>query len=197
MSDKKSQDQSTRVQTPEAILSYPHLTKPQEGQNGGKAKYSCTLVFPQGTDMKALIAARNAAIDKKWPGKREALLKSETFKKGFRTDGDDKGYGEGSIFINCRSEQKPGVVFRYAGADGKPQAMTDEQIAKEMYPGAKVRASVTFFGFENNGNKGVGVAINNLQKLGEGDRLDNRVSAENEFTADLNAAPADLESLIG
>jgi len=65
-----------------------------------------------------------------------------------------------------------------------------------MYPGAGVRASVSAFAYDSNGNKGVSFALNNMQKVSEGERLDGRAAADDEFTADLSSAPADISGLI-
>lgn len=189
---------TTKVITPKAMLSYPHLDKPQLPPNGGagKAKYSCTLVFAPGSDLRALHAAVEAAAEAKYPGKGKDMLAKRILKSPFRDDAEAKGYPEGSIFLNVRTEQAPGVVYLYAGPDNKPAVMPVEKIRDEMYPGAFVRASLVAFAYDSSGNKGVSFALNNVQKLGDGERLDGRVSAENEFEADLNAAPADLAGLM-
>lgn len=197
------------VITPQAVLSYPHLHAPQEPMKGntGKAKYSATLVFPAGTDLAALEAAAVEAAATKFGAElklpngtklsvKEALARG-ILRSPFRRDGDMKGYPEGSVFINCRTEQQPQVVYAYPdAATGKPAVMPKEKIRDEMYPGALVRASIVAFGYENSGNKGVSFALNNLQKLGEGERIDGRKAADAEFDADLNAAPADLAGLV-
>jgi hypothetical protein len=122
-----------------------------------------------------------------------ALLKAGKIRLPFRTDGEEKGYGEGSTFINVKSKQAPGIVSRYAGADGKPLAIKDPA---EIYAGAKVRASLRAFAYDNNGNKGVSFALNNVQKLGEGARIDGRLKAEDEFTAEASEA-SDLDDILG
>jgi hypothetical protein len=43
----------------------------------------------------------------------------------------------------------------------------------------------------------VSFALNNVQFIADGKRLDSRVSADDEFDAVLSEAPADLSSLIG
>jgi hypothetical protein len=65
-----------------------------------------------------------------------------------------------------------------------------------MYPGAQVRGSVSAFGYDYQGNKGVSFGLNNLQKLGEGERIDGRVAADAEFDVDMSESPADLEHLL-
>lgn len=188
---------STKVITPKATLSYPHLDKAQEPQDGkGKAKFSCALVFAPGSDLSALKAAVVAAAEAKYPGKGAEMLKKKILKSPFRDDAEAKGYVDGSIFLNVRTEQAPGIVYAYAGPDGKPANMPHEKIAEELYAGAQVRASLAAFAYDMSGNKGVSFALNNVQKLGEGERIDGRVAAENEFEADLTAAPADLNSIL-
>lgn len=195
MSDPKA---ATKAVTPIGILSYPHLHAPQLPKDGkGKAKYSATVVFAPGTDLKALEAAALAAAEAKWPGKSTEMLKLGQLRTPFRKDALAKGYTDGSVFINIRTEQQPGIVYSYVGPDGKkPAVMPQEKIREEMYPGANVRASVSAFGYDSNGNKGISFALNNLQKVGEGERLDGRAAADDEFTADLSKAPADISGLI-
>lgn len=184
--------------TPRATLSYPFLAEPQKDDKG-KEKYSCALVFAKGTDLTAL---RNALVDAakaKWGnkvkiGKVEYTIE-EAIEKGklrlpFRTDAEEKGYPAGSTFINVRSEKKPGAVFAWADETGRPARIPQDKIAEELYPGAIVRASLSPFGYDREGNIGITFGLNNVQKLAEGERLDGRKAAEDEFTAELNEAPA-------
>lgn len=186
------------VITPKAMLSYPHLDVPQQPQKGqaGKAKYSATLVFAPGTDITALQEAVAAAGEEKWPGKSKEMFRIGALRSPFRKDAEAKGYPAGSIFLNVRSEQKPGAVYLHAGADNKPAIIADEKIKEELYPGAFVRAQIRAFPYDSNGNKGVSFALNNIQKMGDGERLDNRQAATDAFEADLSAAPADLSKLL-
>jgi len=166
--------------TPQAILSYPHLFQPSAPNPLAEPVYSCTLVFPPGTDLSALKEAALEAAREKWGDKAEAGIRAGKIRMPFRTDAAEKGYPEGSIFINVKSKTKPGAVSRYAGPDGKPLRIEDEQ---ELYPGCLVRASVRPFTYDTNGNRGVSFALNNIQKLGDGERLDGRRRAEDEFEA--------------
>lgn len=190
---------STKAMTPQAILSYPHLAEPQPGKKGAKPKYSASLVFVAGTDLSQLEAAALEAAREKWGAKAETMWKTGqiTLRGGkgatIRTDSAGKGYPEGSVFINVRTEQQPGFVYRHAGQDGKtPAPIPADKITTDLYPGALVRATVRAFGYEVDGNRGVSFALNNIQKLGDGPRLDGRLAATEEFEADLTAAPADL-----
>jgi hypothetical protein len=185
------------VITPEATLSYPHLDQPQKPQKPtDKPKYSATFVFAPGANLSELEAAVMAAGEEKWPGKFSEMVRIQAVRLPFRKDAEAKGYPAGSIFINTRSEQKPGVVYRHAGPDGKtPALVPDDKIREELYPGAKVLGQIRAFAYDNSGNRGVSFALNNIQKLGDGERLDNRQAATEAFSADLNAAPANLAKL--
>lgn len=193
----------TRVLTPKARLSYPHLFEPWAGVNprpGQEPKYSCALVFePEHVDPKTdpyykmMKEAVVAAGQLFWPnGKFEAMLKKGQLRLPFREDWEAKGYAEDSIFINPRTTSKPGIVMPHAGSDGKPVDLTDTDL---VYAGCYVRASVTAFGYDNSGNLGVSFALNNLQWLENGERLDNRKAASEEFDA-VEEAPDDLSDMM-
>jgi hypothetical protein len=51
----------------------------------------------------------------------------------------------------------------------------------EFYAGCWGRASVNFYAFSVNGNKGVGAGLNNLQKLEDGERLGGGSTAADDF----------------
>lgn len=168
-----------RLITPEAIVSYPHLAVPQAGPGGGEPKYSVVLVFPEGSDLRPLQKAVLEAAEAQWPGKAQSMIKAGKLRLPFRDDWEEKGYPENSTFISPKSKEKPGLVSRYAGPEGKPLPIE----ADELYAGSRARASIRAFAYDVNGNRGVSFALNNIQKLADGERLDGRVRAENEFDA--------------
>lgn len=183
-----------KVITPEAVLSYPQLFEPDE--NG---KYGAALVFPEGTDLKEMKAAAfQVVVDKFGEPKAKEMLQKKQLKfiggahHAFRDDVEGK-YAEGSIYINARGKRAPGIVSRIPDPKtGRPMLITDES---EIYPGVVVRASVVPYWYDVEGNKGIAWGLNNLQKIRDGERLDGRVAAEDEFAADEDAA-ASLEDLV-
>lgn len=175
----------SKVITPKAILSYPHLFEPQIPPGQTDPVYSCTLVFPEGSDLTDLRKAAEAVGQEKWGAKFAGGVKDGKIKLPFRTDGEEKGYPEGSVFINVKSKAAPGVVSIYPGADGKPQRIDDPS---QVYAGCQVRVSLRAFAYDVNGNRGISFALNNVQKVADGQRLDGRSRAEDEFEADSNAA---------
>lgn len=169
-----------KIITPEFHISYPQVFEPKANDQG-ELFYSAAFVFPEGTDLTALRENAIAAGREKFGAKFDAGVKSGSYKLPFRTDTEGKGYPDGATFFSAKTKTKPGIVSRYAGPDGKPQAITDEA---DVYPGAKFRASIRFYGYEAKGNKGVGVALNNLQKIADSERWDGRMKAEDEFEAE-------------
>jgi hypothetical protein len=188
--------QDRKVITPVGILSYPHLFTPQDPmEECGTPKYAAVLIFEEGTDIAPLRKAVAAAAQEKFGGKTKALLKAGKLRLPFRDDWEEKGYPENSIFINAKTTNPPGVVGRYADpATGKAQRITED--SEEIYPGARCKFSVTAFGYDVKGNKGVAFALNNVQKWEDGERLDGRVKAEDEFEAEAPVT-ADLDDLDG
>lgn len=52
----------------------------------------------------------------------------------------------------------------------------------EVYSGCYGRISVTFYGYNSNGNRGIGAGLGNIQKLEDGEALGGRSKASDEFT---------------
>lgn len=196
---------STRVITPIGILSYPHFDKPQTPTKPNQqAKYSGTLVFDAAAQKTPQFAAMQEAVIEAATEKFGAQIKVggktidiaqafliEELKNPFRKDAVRKGYAEGSVFINCRTQDQPQLI------DGNKTLITDAQMIRTLfYPGSKARFSVTAFGYDTEGNRGVSFALNNVQWAGHGDRLDTRKAAVDEFDA-LDVAPEDIEALLG
>jgi hypothetical protein len=179
-----------KVITPEVRVSYPALHEPRVGPNGGEPKYGAALVFPHGADLSALKKSAGDALQERWGAKAMEMVQKGQLKWPFR-DGSQK-YGPGTTFINVTSKQPPGIVDRFAGPDGKPRPITDPS---EVYAGCYARASVRPFTYDVNGSKGVSFGLNNLQKLREGERLDGRMNAADEFDA-TESGPADIDDLM-
>jgi hypothetical protein len=66
----------SKVITPEAIISYPHVFEPQTPPGASEPVYSCCLVFLDGTDMSELKATAAAVAKEKWGDKTKALMES-------------------------------------------------------------------------------------------------------------------------
>lgn len=162
--------------------SYANVWEPK-AINGGAPKYSVSLIIPKSDT--ATVAKIKAAIDAAYH-EGEAKLKGNgrsvpplaAIKNPLR-DGDverpdDPAYAN-AYFVNANSATAPGIV----DADRNPILTRSE-----VYSGVYGRASINFYAFNSNGNKGIACGLNNLQKLRDGDPLGGKASAESDFATD-------------
>ena len=89
---------------------------------------------------------------------------------------DDEAYAK-SYFINANSAAAPGIV------DADRQPIIDRS---EVYSGVYGRASINFYAFNSNGNKGIACGLNNLQKISDGEPLGGKSRAEDDFATDAD-----------
>ena len=157
-------------------FSYLHCWEP-DSVNGGDPKYSVSAIIPKGdtrTVEKIRAAIENAKKESlsKWGGKIPPNLKLP-LRDGDIDRPDDPNYAN-AYFVNANSNERPGVV------DRRRVPITDPL---EVYSGCYVRASLTFYPFNTNGNRGVACGLQNIQKWCDGEPLNGRVRAEDEFDA--------------
>ena len=157
-------------------FSYLHCWEP-DSVNGGDPRYSVSAIIPKSdtrTVEKIRAAIENAKKESlsKWSGKIPPNLKLP-LRDGDIDRPDDPNYAN-AYFVNANSNERPGVV------DRRRVPITDPL---EVYSGCYVRASITFYPFNTNGNRGVACGLQNIQKWCDGEPLNGRVRAEDEFDA--------------
>ena len=151
-----------------------------------KKKYSVSLIIPK-NDTKSVNAVKaaiqnalNAGIGK-FGGKIPAVWKNP-LRDGDTERPDDEAY-KGCYFINATSQSKPGVV----NIQRQPIMEQDE-----FYSGCYGYASVNFFAFNTNGNKGIACGLNHLMKTKDGESLGGKSTAEADFAGiDIPFEPSD------
>lgn len=175
----------TKVITgPQTRFSYLNVNEPKASVDGGTPKYSVSLLIKK-TDTVTLAkikAAIKAAYEEglsKLKGNAKSVPALEVLKTPLR-DGDQEREGDeayaGCYFVNANSTTKPGIV------DGDRQPILD---TAELYSGIYGRASINFYAYNRNGNKGIACGLLNLQKLSDGEPLGSHSRAEDDF-ADLD-----------
>lgn len=180
----------TKVITgPQTRWSYANVWNPKS-INGGKPKYSVSLIIPKSDvrtveKIKAAIKAAYEEGESKLKGNGKSVPPLSAIKTPLR-DGDierpdDETY-RNAYFVNANSDTAPGVV----DADGQPILDTSE-----VYSGVYVRASINFYAFNSNGNRGIVCGLNNLQKIRDGEPLGGKARAEDDF------ASADDDDFLG
>lgn len=173
---------STKVVTGKVRFSYVNIFKSRAFQADQDAKFSICLLIPK--EDKATLKKIREAVDEaiqegissKWNGKKPANVKLP-LRDGDEERADEAPEYEGMMFLNANSTQKPGIVDKDLNEILDPD---------EVYSGCWGRASINFYPFSVNGNRGIGVGLNNVQKLKDGEHLGAaRASAESDFDDDF------------
>lgn len=179
----------TRVNNPLKVItgpdtrwSYANVWE-SKSINGGTPKYSVSLIIPKSdtrtvAKIKAAIEAAYQEGQSKLKGNGKSAPPLAAIKIPLR-DGDaerpdDPAYA-GAYFVNANSATAPGIV----DADRQPVIDTSE-----VYSGVYGRASISFYAFNSNGNKGIACGLNHLQLIRPGEPLGGRASAESDFATD-------------
>lgn len=167
-------------------LSYTHVFSkyaPDGATDGGK--YMTNILIPKKEKetveaiKRAIEAAKRAGIVSKWGGKEPKKL-DLCLRDG--DEKDDEVYA-GHYYVNAKSNTRPGIV------DRNKAPIVDEE---EVYSGVWAIASVTFYAYDTNGNRGVACGLNNLMKFKDDEKLGGRTSAENDFADIDNEDDEDL-----
>ena len=170
----------TKVVTgPKTRWSYVNAWEPKS-INGGAPKYSVSLIIPKSDTktvekIRAAIQAAYEEGESKLKGNSKSVPALDVLKTPLR-DGDkerpdDEAYAN-SYFVNANNSTAPGIV------DADRQPILDHS---EVYSGVYGRASVNFYAFNSNGNKGIACSLNNLQKIADGEPLGGHSRAEDDF----------------
>ena len=160
-------------------ISYPALFEPKENLSG-VMKFSCSLLIPK-TDKKGVEELRAEVAkaiargkEKVWGG-AVPKFRYEPIRDGDEelATGEKKGAEyKGMYFVNCSSDNPPGVV----GPDAKP--LMDQ---RDIFAGCWVRADINPFPYKKGVNNGIGWGLNNIMLSREDERLDGRQKAEDAF----------------
>lgn len=161
--------------------SYANVWEPKS-INGSTPKYSVSLIIPKSDKVtiekiKKAIEAAYREGETKLKGNSKTLPPLSAIKTPLR-DGDlerpdDPTYAN-SYFINANSATAPGIV----DIDLNPILNRSE-----VYSGVYGRASVSFYAFNSNGNRGIACGLGNLQKIRDGEPLGSKASAEDDFAS--------------
>jgi hypothetical protein len=183
----------TKLTTKLARLSYAALFEPKEGPNGGKAKYSVSVIIPKSDTetldkiKAAIAAAEKEGIAGKWEGKKPKVYKDLPLRDG--DDTDDEAYAN-CYFINAKNDKKPVIVGMDRDEKGNFKEITDPD---QVYSGCYGRVNVTAYHFNANGNKGIAWSLNSVQKMKDGEPLGaGRSKPEDDFAEEIEIDEDDM-----
>lgn len=173
---------AVKVITNKVRFSYCNIFRSRAFQQGAEEKYSLTILIPKSDKegvakiKKGIEDAIAEGVSSKWGGKKPGKLWNP-LRDGDEERADEAPEYKGMYFLAAKSNDKPGIIDRDRNEVLDPN---------EVYSGCWGRVSINFFPFDSNGNRGVGVGLNNVQKLAEGERLGgSRASAEDDFSDDF------------
>ena len=162
--------------------SYANVWEPK-AMEGGKPKFSVSLIIPKSDTVT--VGRIQAAIEEayregqsKLKGNAKSVPALSTLRTPLR-DGDlerpdDPAYAN-AYFVNANSATAPGVV------DANRNDILERS---EVYSGCYGRASINFYAYNANGNRGIACGLNNLQKIRDGEPLGGRASAMSDFATE-------------
>ena len=173
-------------------FSYCNVWEPKS-VNGGAPRYSVSLLVSKDdkVSVKALQDAQRAAYENgkdQLKNRNGSVPPMEAIKLAIR-DGDidrpdDPAYAN-CIFVNANTDRKPDLY------DANGQEILDRA---EIYSGCYGKASVNFFVFNTNGNRGIACGLNGLQKIRDGEPLGGRGNTLADF---MDSDDEDDEELLG
>ena len=176
---------ATRVITGPAVFSYLTVNEPKAPLSGGRPKYSVSLIIPKSDTatldrIQSAIRAAYVEGQKKLKGPDSSVPSLEELTTPLR-DGDlerpDNEAYQNSFFLNAYSDTPPEIV------DANRRRIDNH--SPELYSGIVGRASLNFYAYRfaasEGVKRGIGCALNNLQKLADGKPLGHHTRAEDDF----------------
>ena len=174
---------TTKVKTGKVRICYVHLFEKYDKSDKYQARFLIDKEDKETLNCikKAIEAAKADGKTRLWGGKLPGSY------RGPLCDGDameePQPEYEGCYYLTAKTNRKPQVV------DLNRDDIFDDE---EVYPGCYVRATLVFFPYNNEG-KGVGVLLNNVQKLDDGERIGGGASsAAEDFDDDDELEDDDL-----
>ncbi len=169
-------------------FSYANVFEPRRTPNG-EEKYSITLLIPKSdTDTyQRIMTEVNKTLQENLASTFKGVMPTNPKLPihdgdGVRQSGEPYGSEcKGCWVITANSNNEPEVV----------DASCNPIISKnEFYSGCYGRASLRFYAYNQNGNRGIGCGLGNVQKLEDGQPLGGRTTASEDFGAPIQPAVA-------
>lgn len=160
-------------------FSYVNIFEPR-AINGGEEKYSITILISK-TDVdtyQRIMAEINKTLQEHVSDVFKGVMPANPSLPlydgdGLRPSGEPFGAEcKGCWVMSAKSNNAPEIV------DATCQPIISKN---ECYSGCYGRVSLRFYAYNQNGNKGIGCGLGNVQKLEDGQPLDGRTTASEDF----------------
>ena len=154
-----------------AILSYPHLFKPQMAQGATVPKYSAALLVDEATAQRVYAEAQKVA--------GEAFVNGEQNLPQFRwpvTKAADKMNQKGVFLYRDNPRTADKYLINANASEDYPPQVVDQNRQRvvdrgQIYAGCIVAAGIQLFSYNTAGNVGIGVGLSAVMKTADGEAL--------------------------
>lgn len=187
---KNKMAKSGVIVTPRFRVSFPNVFQPAYNTMSKKHEYNVQALFEKGTDLTkfkqavlAVVVQQWGADKTKWPAKLKLPFRDQA-DRAKKDENDNfieprilpEGYVAGAWYVNLKANEqyKPKVL------DENKQEILEP---RHFYAGCYAIASVVAFAYNQAGNMGVSLSLQNLMKVADGDSLSGRTSAEADFAS--------------
>ncbi len=153
------------IVTPQFTMCFPCLYEPRAAVEGAEPKYSCTGVFPKGTDLSVLKNQVKKLLVEKFPDGNVPSNLRLPFLDGNQALKDHPAWGEvykDAIYIRFTTTRQPKVI------DRRRADITDSD---KVWGGQIARAIVNVYYYSKAGNRGIGFGLKAVQVVADGERL--------------------------
>ena len=176
MSDAKLKTKMVTSADEKIRGSYVNIFQARKNDLNGKMEYSMQLLIPKESKktLASIKKVSQAALTNKF-GDNIPKNCRKALRDGDEPDDDGNPMRAeylGHYYVNVKNSRAPGIV------DQSRQPLLE---ASELISGDYVRVSLNAYGYNEKGNKGVALGLNNVQLVSKGDPLDGSTTAEEDF----------------
>ena len=167
-----------KMRTKKVRVWYEHLLVQRKNDKGDDAGYDCMLLIPKtDTDVIDKIKELSERLAKQVFGKGWKKVKLP-LKDGLDfTNSEDEhpDIMDDYMYLNAKSQYKPDIIDVY-----KNKLESED----DVYSGMDCLACINFYSYEQPTNRGISCGLSSLVKVGAGERIVGKGSAESDFAGE-------------
>ena len=176
-----------KVITGKVRLSFVNLAEPKDDMQGNPF-YSAQIIIDK-NDQRTIGNVEKAIQSLRQDPKALAKVNNNAkaivapFRDGDTDTADSVANApsvyEGKYFVNAKNKRKVTCLGK------NKEVLSPVEIEDELYSGCYVQAQLSLYVYNANGNKGVGVGLEAVRKVAEGERLGGVTVKADDFDDDL------------
>lgn len=152
-----------------------------------KGKRTASAIFEKSEDLSAVMAICKEEATKKWGNKIPKSLKMPVKEEKDEDKLEARPYLENMLIMNSQT------IFEISIIDVANNALTSEDIKAGDY----VRLAVSAFPYDKDGNKGIGLNVNGVLKVKDGEAFYNKPTASAFFQEQIQEHSSEAGEAFG